>query len=568
MRDPVVAQDGHTYERAAIEEWFRSCQDVELTSPMTGMPLASRILFSNHALRKTIEDYLKQNPSDSVNMTTPSEISSMVSLHNQRPDSPLLIDFRTDEEIARDDAAKQKSVKTTYVISPPNDFVLGCGHLHHSQVDSIAVINGLSEVSRTHVDAKAESLVCCATLTTRQGGKYVACGSSNGYLEMHELINNKLMSITLEDEVSAAHGDSIHSIASWNSPDYPVFVTGSRDRLIKVWKASSTSPSWRKRAPNLVKERAFQGSDVSYVKHKQNTSINKSESKCRRFSSFRKSSFSSDSLQPLKPDSSDPKVATIDNEEYAWSFDCQTVFSDSNDFINCLDIEASSGNLLAVGEDWQARVYDLTHESLLEVYENHSYNVRCCSWASSGERIISGGGGNRSSVFATGGDDELVVVCDTRSRGKIAQLKCGAAVACCCWGPEGGSELSWLAAGGGIPSDSFMGSTDCVGGWIRIWDPRMWKAVGDCCSRTSQQRKDYKVADGDTDKRRDAHASVVNYIYPMRGQQGKTMLASCGGDSAVRFWSLPTGPGGIAAPVLVDTYENDDNVSNVFISIL
>jgi len=40
MVDPVVTADGHTYERAAIEQWLR----VHDTSPMTGQPLPSKTL--------------------------------------------------------------------------------------------------------------------------------------------------------------------------------------------------------------------------------------------------------------------------------------------------------------------------------------------------------------------------------------------------------------------------------------------------------------------------------------------------------------------------------------------
>lgn len=45
--DPVVAADGHTYERASIEEWFAK----QCTSPLTGAPLPHRFLVSNVALR-------------------------------------------------------------------------------------------------------------------------------------------------------------------------------------------------------------------------------------------------------------------------------------------------------------------------------------------------------------------------------------------------------------------------------------------------------------------------------------------------------------------------------------
>ena len=54
MRDPVIATDGHSYERDAITQWFV----VNTTSPKTGMQVASTALIPNHALRNTIEQYL------------------------------------------------------------------------------------------------------------------------------------------------------------------------------------------------------------------------------------------------------------------------------------------------------------------------------------------------------------------------------------------------------------------------------------------------------------------------------------------------------------------------------
>ncbi|GJP58407.1 hypothetical protein CLOP_g23845 [Closterium sp. NIES-67] len=47
MMDPVVAADGYTYERYAIEQWLE-CKD---TSPTTGMPFPHRFLTPNNTLR-------------------------------------------------------------------------------------------------------------------------------------------------------------------------------------------------------------------------------------------------------------------------------------------------------------------------------------------------------------------------------------------------------------------------------------------------------------------------------------------------------------------------------------
>ena len=55
--DPVMAQDGNTYERSAIESWFAKHQ----TSPLTNEVLASKTLVPNLALRKLIRDYVDAN---------------------------------------------------------------------------------------------------------------------------------------------------------------------------------------------------------------------------------------------------------------------------------------------------------------------------------------------------------------------------------------------------------------------------------------------------------------------------------------------------------------------------
>ncbi|KAK9809134.1 hypothetical protein WJX72_009911 [[Myrmecia] bisecta] len=47
MRDPVVAADGFTYERSAIECWLQTSN----TSPMTNMCLAHKLLSPNISIK-------------------------------------------------------------------------------------------------------------------------------------------------------------------------------------------------------------------------------------------------------------------------------------------------------------------------------------------------------------------------------------------------------------------------------------------------------------------------------------------------------------------------------------
>jgi hypothetical protein len=51
MEDPVVAMDGFTYERAAIEAWFRQSD----RSPMTNLPIPP-VVVPNIAMRQQIAE--------------------------------------------------------------------------------------------------------------------------------------------------------------------------------------------------------------------------------------------------------------------------------------------------------------------------------------------------------------------------------------------------------------------------------------------------------------------------------------------------------------------------------
>jgi len=51
MTDPVVAEDGHSYERFAIRQWF---SEGKSTSPKTGLQMPGRVLIANHAMRAQI----------------------------------------------------------------------------------------------------------------------------------------------------------------------------------------------------------------------------------------------------------------------------------------------------------------------------------------------------------------------------------------------------------------------------------------------------------------------------------------------------------------------------------
>ena len=70
MRDPVVAQDGHTYEKSAIVRWLRVAERV--TSPKTNLPMGS-LLIENRAVQQMIAEWLAREKAAAAAAVAPED---------------------------------------------------------------------------------------------------------------------------------------------------------------------------------------------------------------------------------------------------------------------------------------------------------------------------------------------------------------------------------------------------------------------------------------------------------------------------------------------------------------
>ena len=70
MEDPVVAEDGRSYERDMIAAWFAQCtaSGQPCTSPVTREPMGSRLV-ENGTLKRTISE-LREQQSRQANLTS------------------------------------------------------------------------------------------------------------------------------------------------------------------------------------------------------------------------------------------------------------------------------------------------------------------------------------------------------------------------------------------------------------------------------------------------------------------------------------------------------------------
>ena len=83
MRNPVVAGDGHTYERAAIARWLQSSDK----SPLTGSLLPHKELVPNYVLMSSLEEASKNQVAKDIVMASMHASKSTASEYNDDDDN-------------------------------------------------------------------------------------------------------------------------------------------------------------------------------------------------------------------------------------------------------------------------------------------------------------------------------------------------------------------------------------------------------------------------------------------------------------------------------------------------
>jgi len=80
MRDPVLAPDGHTYERVEIEKWLKESD----RSPKTLEPLALKTLVSNHSMKSLILELVDQHLQQLMKNLDSEVAAACVTVHEKR----------------------------------------------------------------------------------------------------------------------------------------------------------------------------------------------------------------------------------------------------------------------------------------------------------------------------------------------------------------------------------------------------------------------------------------------------------------------------------------------------
>jgi len=139
--DPVIAADGHTYDRRAIEEWFyglnnirnnnsdNGTNNIRRTSPKTGEPLDHIHLIPNHNLKRLLGDMIREG---GEGLYCPEDGSVVMKNTNSSVFSAGNMSSTVVNGVNCNSSRLSNSMRTTLnqssnrsVISPPSTVVLG-----------------------------------------------------------------------------------------------------------------------------------------------------------------------------------------------------------------------------------------------------------------------------------------------------------------------------------------------------------------------------------------------------------------------------------------------------------
>ena len=142
FRFPVIASDGHSYERQAIETWLVSTKAAP-TSPVTNLPLPTTALFPNHGLRSQVLEWREKEglPSDDFTAAGAQSEKGYAGLVDACLRTPLCADDTdTNTDDSDDDAdpfdlALSEALRRSLI----DQQMSTSGHLvwHHSQWNAI-----------------------------------------------------------------------------------------------------------------------------------------------------------------------------------------------------------------------------------------------------------------------------------------------------------------------------------------------------------------------------------------------------------------------------------------------
>ncbi|XP_061372805.1 U-box domain-containing protein 44-like isoform X1 [Gastrolobium bilobum] len=136
MRDPVTLENGRTFEREAIEKWFKECRESgrKLVCPLTLQELRSTEMNPSMALRNTIEEWTTRNEAAQLDMARRS-------LNTGSPENETLQALKYVQHICRRSRSNKHVVRNAGLIPMIVDMLKsGNRKIRHRALETLRIV--------------------------------------------------------------------------------------------------------------------------------------------------------------------------------------------------------------------------------------------------------------------------------------------------------------------------------------------------------------------------------------------------------------------------------------------
>ncbi|CAG9319863.1 unnamed protein product [Blepharisma stoltei] len=234
MQDPVIAADGHTYERKAIKRWLKTGNR---RSPLTNESLTNMTFIENYLARSLIHEFIE-------NQTKTTQSCDLI--RNKE------VEFKSKEKCLKDEINKksqeinsllsrletQRKTKKRHTIFDYTAFIVILGMLFYNSADRFVKSSEIYSSKFNTIEFESSKLVLAQPVeyqsskisATSKDGSHYAYADSNYIFVINTATN--------ENEISLRHNSSEITFIQFSNSG-KLLASGNRDNEVTLWSLES-----------------------------------------------------------------------------------------------------------------------------------------------------------------------------------------------------------------------------------------------------------------------------------------------------------------------------------------
>ncbi|KAF2324798.1 hypothetical protein GH714_017140 [Hevea brasiliensis] len=223
MRDPVTLENGQTFDREAIERWFRECRESgrKLVCPLTQKELKSADLNPSIACWNTIEEWTARNEAVQLDMARRS-------LNTTSPESDVLQSLKYVEYICRKNRSNKHVVRNAELIPMIVETLKSS-----SRRVRCKALETLKIVVEEDADNKA---IVAEGDTVRTIVKFLSHEQSKEREEAVSLLHELSKSEALCEKIGSINGAILILVGMTSSKSENILTVEMAEKRLKIWK--------------------------------------------------------------------------------------------------------------------------------------------------------------------------------------------------------------------------------------------------------------------------------------------------------------------------------------------